>query len=86
MQPFHCYRSMAGTGLGHLHAEVAHAGRGEQLGAVLDEGHVGDGLVVQLGELQRVDGHENRLLLLLPAAAPYSSACCQWFVPVECSS
>lgn len=34
-----------------------------------DEGQRGDGLVMQLWELQRVDGHEHRLLQLLAARA-----------------
>ena len=50
-----------------LEGEVAHAGGGQQAAQVALEGHCRDGLVVQLRELQRVDGAEHRLLQLLAA-------------------
>ena len=45
------------------------AGGRQQLGAVLDEGHVWHRLVVQLGELKCTGGREHGLLLFLPVPA-----------------
>ncbi len=52
-----------------LEREVADAGGGQQAAQVALEGHGWDGLIVQLRELQRIDGAEHRLLQLLAAGS-----------------
>ena len=51
----------------HLQREIAHSRCGEKTSEVLYEGQGGDGLVVQLGKLQRVNCHKHRLLQVLSA-------------------
>jgi hypothetical protein len=50
-----------------LHGKVPDACSRHQLRELLQEGHEGDGLVVQLWVLERIDCGEHRLLQLLPA-------------------
>ncbi len=51
----------------HPHGEVLHACCGEQLPQVSQEVACGNGLIVQLGEFECVNGCKDRLVEVLPA-------------------
>jgi hypothetical protein len=64
------WRLGAGPYSTHRQREVMHARNRDQLGERACEREVGDGLLMQLGELQTVQCRQCWLMQLLPAAAP----------------